>query len=105
MARIQISEVIMKKKKKVVLIPALLVVVGLSAAFAWKSRRPSNLLVSGTLEARNINVGSKVGGRINQTFGENTPERMREMVVRAGYRIVEEDLTVLWNSGIIRFTL
>lgn len=47
---------------------------------------------------------SKVGGRINHTFGENTPERMRDMVIRAGYRILEEDLTVLWNSGIIRFT-
>jgi len=47
---------------------------------------------------------TKVGGQINHTFGENTPERMRAMVTNAGYRIVEEDLTVLWNSGIIRFT-
>lgn len=47
---------------------------------------------------------TKVGGRINETFGDNSPERMRQMVNNAGFRIVEEDLTVLWNSGIIRFT-
>jgi ubiquinone/menaquinone biosynthesis C-methylase UbiE len=47
---------------------------------------------------------TKVGGRLNSTFAENTPERMRDMVRSAGFRIVEEDLTVLWNSGIIRFT-
>ena len=46
---------------------------------------------------------SKVGGQLNSTFSENTPERMREMVRSAGFHIVEEDLTVLWNSGIIRF--
>jgi len=47
---------------------------------------------------------TKVGGQLNSTFSENTPERMREMVRAAGFNIVEEDLTVLWNSGIIRFT-
>jgi predicted methyltransferase len=47
---------------------------------------------------------TKVGGQLNSTFSENSPERMRKMVKDAGFRIVEEDLTVLWNSGIIRFT-
>lgn len=47
---------------------------------------------------------TKVGGQLNSTFSENTPQRMREMVKASGFRIVEEDLTVLWNSGIIRFT-
>lgn len=47
---------------------------------------------------------TKIGGRLNSTFGENTPDQMRKMVTDAGFRIAEEELTVLWNSGIIRFT-
>lgn len=46
---------------------------------------------------------TKVGGQLNSTFSQNSPERMRNMVKAAGFHIVEEDLTVLWNSGIIRF--
>jgi ubiquinone/menaquinone biosynthesis C-methylase UbiE len=37
-------------------------------------------------------------------FSENTPEKMRAMVSCAGFRIVEEDLTTMWHSSIIRFT-
>jgi hypothetical protein len=29
---------------------------------------------------------------------------MNEMITQAGFTIAEEDLTVLWNSGIVRFT-
>jgi phospholipid N-methyltransferase len=47
---------------------------------------------------------TKVGAQMNSTFTENTPERMREMVTQAGFRILEEDPTILWNSGVIRFT-
>jgi phospholipid N-methyltransferase len=46
---------------------------------------------------------SKIGARANRTFSNVTPELMREMVTAAGFRIVEEDLTTLWNSGIVRF--
>jgi Methyltransferase domain len=46
---------------------------------------------------------SKVGARANRTFSNVTPELMREMVAKAGFRILDEDLTTLWNSGIIRF--
>jgi ubiquinone/menaquinone biosynthesis C-methylase UbiE len=47
---------------------------------------------------------TKVGAQLNPTFTENTPESMRQMVTGAGFRIVEEDLNVLWNSGIMRFS-
>ncbi|MGO9085997.1 MAG: class I SAM-dependent methyltransferase [Candidatus Sulfotelmatobacter sp.] len=47
---------------------------------------------------------TKVGAQLNPTFTENSPDQMRRMVTEAGFRIVEEDLTVLWNSGIVRFT-
>jgi len=46
---------------------------------------------------------TKIGAQLNPTLTDNTPERMREMVTQAGFRIFEEDPTVLWNSGIIRF--
>jgi hypothetical protein len=38
-------------------------------------------------------------------FFDNTPAQMRDMIRTAGFRIVEEDLTTLWNGGIVRFTL
>ena len=48
---------------------------------------------------------TKVGAQINPTFTENNPTRMREMVTQAGFRIVEEDNTILWNSGVARLTI
>ena len=47
---------------------------------------------------------SKVMARINPNFSENTPDRMRQMVGDSGFRILEEDLTTMWNSSLIRFT-
>jgi ubiquinone/menaquinone biosynthesis C-methylase UbiE len=47
---------------------------------------------------------TKVGAQMNPSFAENTPVRMNEMVRQAGFRIVEEDLTILWNSGVVRLT-
>ncbi|HSV27677.1 MAG TPA: class I SAM-dependent methyltransferase, partial [Sedimentisphaerales bacterium] len=46
----------------------------------------------------------KVMARINPGFSQNTPEKMRAMLQNAGYRILEEDLTTMWHSGIVRFT-
>ncbi len=37
-------------------------------------------------------------------FAENTPEKMRSMVSAAGFTILEEDLTTMWHSSLIRFT-
>jgi multidrug resistance efflux pump len=55
-------------KKKIAFIVAILVVGGLTAAFARRGRGGDTLVASGTLEARNISVGSKVGGRISRVF-------------------------------------
>jgi multidrug resistance efflux pump len=50
------------------LIPiAILLVLGI-AAYMWASSRPKPLVASGTVEARDIRVGSKVGGRIDQVL-------------------------------------
>lgn len=47
---------------------------------------------------------SKVMAQLNTGFSDNTPERMRQMVLCAGFKILEEDLTTMWHSSIIRFT-
>lgn len=48
---------------------------------------------------------TKIMAQIKPGFAENTPEKMRSMVLGAGYRICEEDLTSMWHSSIVRFTL
>jgi HlyD family secretion protein len=57
----------MKKKHIVILIVAAAVVGG-TAVYATWFRRDNGLQGSGTVEARNIRVGSKVGGRIDQVL-------------------------------------
>ena len=46
---------------------------------------------------------TKVMARMNEGFSENTPERMRQMILRAGYQIVEEDMTTMWHSSVVHF--
>ena len=48
---------------------------------------------------------NKVMARENIGFAEMDPERMRQLVTGAGYRIVEEDTTSMWHSAVIRFTV
>jgi phospholipid N-methyltransferase len=48
---------------------------------------------------------TKVMAQHENAFSDNTPETMRRMVATAGYRVLEEDLTTLWHSSIIRFTV
>lgn len=46
---------------------------------------------------------TKIMAQGNPGFSDNDPTRMRAMVQAAGYTIVEEDLTSLWHSSVIRF--
>lgn len=56
-------------QRKVLLISALVAAVVLFLGIhSWLSREEAPLSASGTLEARNINVGSKVGGRISKVL-------------------------------------
>ena len=48
---------------------------------------------------------TKIMAQLNKGFSDNTPDDMRRMVLNAGYKILEEDLTTLWHSSIIRFTV
>lgn len=47
---------------------------------------------------------SKIMAQINPGFSDNEPEQMRQMVLKAGFKILEEDLTTMWHSSLIRFT-
>src|ERR1700704_6831179 len=55
----------MKRKRLIVI--AIVLCLGV-AAYVWASSRQQPLVASGTVEARNIRVGSKVGGRILQVL-------------------------------------
>jgi SAM-dependent methyltransferase len=46
---------------------------------------------------------SKIMAQLNAEFSDNTPERMRQMVSESGLQILEEDLTTMWHSSLIRF--
>ena len=82
----------MKADKKA-LIPVVAVVVLGGALYAWSSRRKTELLASGTIEARNIRVGSKVGGRI------------LEVKVREGDRVEAGQILVTFDDRELRAAL
>jgi len=74
-------------KNKIAVIVVVVAVGGLAVAFARRSRGTDALVASGTLEARNISVGSKVGGRISQ------------VLVREGDRVERNQLLVVFDSA------
>jgi len=74
-------------KKKIAVVMAVLVIGGFSAAYAWKNRGNNSLTASGTLEARNISIGSKVGGRV------------RRVLVREGDHVEANQLLVVFESA------
>jgi Methyltransferase domain len=47
---------------------------------------------------------TKIMAQMNDGFSDNTPEKMRSLVLDAGYEIRAEDLTSMWHSSIIHFT-
>lgn len=56
------------KRKRIVIIVVVALIVGGTAAYATWFRRDNTLEGSGTVEARDIRVGSKVGGRIDKVL-------------------------------------
>ena len=63
------------------------------------------ILIAGANVVIHYSDKTKVMAQINEGFAENTPAKMRSMVSEAGYEICEEDLTTMWHSSIIRFTI
>jgi ubiquinone/menaquinone biosynthesis C-methylase UbiE len=41
--------------------------------------------------------------KLGRSFADTNPEIIRELVIKSGYRVLEEDLTTLWHSSVIRF--
>jgi hypothetical protein len=68
-------------------------------------RNMKRILKSGSNVVIHYSDKTKVMAQINEGFADNTPGEMRSMVLDAGYRICEEDLTTMWHSSIIRFTI
>ena len=56
------------KRKHIILLAVVIVVLAASAIFGGWFRKDDSLQGSGTIEARNIRVGSKVGGRIDKVL-------------------------------------
>ena len=44
-------------------------------------------------------------GKNNIGFSENSPDKMRALILSHGYTIYEEDVKTLWHSSIVRFGL
>jgi HlyD family secretion protein len=74
-------------KKKIAIVVAVLVLGTMSLAFAWMNRDNRSLIASGTLEARNISIGSKVGGRVSR------------VLVREGDHVEPNQLLVVFDSA------
>ena len=77
----------MKRKVGIVAL-AVLIAAGAGAWFLWKSRQTRDLVFSGTIEARDVDVGSLVGGRVEKVHVDEGSS------VKAGQPIVtlEPDL-------------
>ena len=48
---------------------------------------------------------TKAMAQANEAFSDNTPAKMRAMVLGAGYEILEEDITTMWHSRVIPFAV
>ena len=48
---------------------------------------------------------TKVMAQKNEGFSDNDPDKMRELLAKHGYTILEEDLGTMWHSAIVRFSL
>lgn len=75
----------MNSRKRFV-IPIVALVALAVALYAWSSRGNSDLVASGTIEARNIRVGSKIGGRV------------LEVKVREGDRVEPQQVLVTFDD-------
>jgi HlyD family secretion protein len=56
------------RAQRVVLPLVILIIVGATTYVFLRERKPEEIVLSGTLEARTVNVGSLVGGRVTRTF-------------------------------------
>jgi SAM-dependent methyltransferase len=48
---------------------------------------------------------NKIMSRDNEGFSDNSPEKMRKIIIDSGFHICMEDTTSMWNSSIIQFSV
>ena len=75
------------KRGAIILIGVVALGVAGAGAYAWWSGRATAIAASGTLEARNISVGSKVGGRVTK------------VLVREGDRVEPNQLLITFDDA------
>lgn len=63
------------------------------------------LLKASSSVVLNYSDHTKPMSRQNWKFADNDPVRMRQLIERHGYEILEEDTVTLWHSAMIRFAL
>src|ERR1700676_5203871 len=81
------------KRKHIIIFVVVAAIVGGTAVYATGFRRDSGLQGSGTVEARNTRVGSKVGGRIDQ------------VLVREGDRVQPGQVLITFDDKELRASL
>src|SRR5439155_19855897 len=58
-----------KGRPRRIVLPAVIVLIAAAATLLYlRGRKPAEIVLSGTLEARTVNVGSLVGGRVTKTL-------------------------------------
>jgi membrane fusion protein YbhG len=80
-------------RKRLILILVLLAIAGATAIYAMRLGRDQGLQGSGTVEARNIRVGSKIGGRIDK------------VLVREGDRVEAGQILVTFDDKELKAAL
>jgi multidrug resistance efflux pump len=84
---------VIRKKAIILVVLAAAVVAAAVAAFGFLGHKSTGLTASGTLEARNISVGSKVGGRISDVLvREGDHVQPGQLLVRFEDRELEADV-------------
>lgn len=79
--------------KRVVIAIVLLSLVAAALLYARKQRQPREIVLSGTLEARTVNVGSLVGGRVARVLiDEGQPVTAGQLVVQLETETVDRQI-------------
>jgi multidrug resistance efflux pump len=82
--------------KKPIVVAAIVILIAAIAAIVYyrQSRKPQEVVLSGTLEARTVNVGSLVGGRVTKTLiDEGTHVQAGQLLVTLETETIDRQLS------------
>jgi multidrug resistance efflux pump len=80
---------------RIVIIPIVIAIVAIAAFLYYRySRQPQQVVLSGTLEARTVNVGSLVGGRVTRTLiDEGMPVHAGQLLVTLETETIDRQIS------------